>query len=436
MASSVNERELVLECLLMITRDGEYSHIVLKNVLDRYQYLDKKERAFITRVVNGTLERMIEIDAIINQFSKVKVNKMKPVIRTILRSSVYQMKYMDSVPDSAVCNEAVKLAKKKGFVNLTGFVNGVLRNIGRNLDLVTYPDKTDVLNWLSIRYSLPEWILKNWLAVYDCGTVEQMAKAFLVEKPLTVRYSAEKISREDLLYLLKEEGVKAEEVPGVPCALYLSAYDHLALLPSFQRGFYQVQDLSSMQVALWAEPKKGDSVIDVCAAPGGKAIHMAELLRGTGYVEARDLTEYKVNLIRENIMRSGLLNIEAKCQDATVFDSESVNKADIVIADLPCSGLGVLGKKPDLKYKMTESMQKELEQLQRKILSVVQAYVKPGGRLLYSTCTINRGENEENARWFVNQYPEYHMVKDRQMLPGIDAGDGFYIAMFQRRNHE
>ena len=197
-----------------------------------------------------------------------------------------------------------------------------------------------------------------------------------------------------------------------------------------------MQDLSSMQVALWAEPKKGDSVIDVCAAPGGKAIHMAELLRGTGYVEARDLTEYKVNLIRENIMRSGLLNIEAKCQDATVFDSESVNKADIVIADLPCSGLGVLGKKPDLKYKMTESMQKELEQLQRKILSVVQAYVKPGGRLLYSTCTINRGENEENARWFVNQYPEYHMVKDRQMLPGIDAGDGFYIAMFQRRNHE
>ena len=237
MASSVNERELVLECLLMITRDGEYSHIVLKNVLDRYQYLDKKERAFITRVVNGTLERMIEIDAIINQFSKVKVNKMKPVIRTILRSSVYQMKYMDSVPDSAVCNEAVKLAKKKGFVNLTGFVNGVLRNIGRNLDLVTYPDKTNVLNWLSIRYSLPEWILKNWLAVYDCGTVEQMAKAFLVEKPLTVRYSADKISREDLLYLLKEEGVKAEEVPGVPCALYLSAYDHLASLPSFQKGF-------------------------------------------------------------------------------------------------------------------------------------------------------------------------------------------------------
>ena len=436
MASSVNERELVLECLLMITRDGEYSHIVLKNVLDRYQYLDKKERAFITRVVNGTLERMIEIDTIINQFSKVKVNKMKPVIRTILRSSVYQLKYMDSVPDSAVCNEAVKLAKKRGFVNLTGFVNGVLRSISRNLDNVTYPDKMDELNWLSIRCSIPEWILKEWFAAYDRDTVERMAEAFLQEKPLTVRYHTDKISREDLLYLLKEEGVKAEEVPDVPCALYLSDYDHLAALPSFQKGFYQVQDLSSMQVALWADPKEGDFIIDVCAAPGGKAIHMAELLRGTGHVEARDLTEYKVNLIRENIMRSGLSNIEAICQDATVRDPDSVEKADIVIADLPCSGLGVLGKKPDLKYKMTESMQKELEELQRRILSVVQAYVKPGGRLLYSTCTINRGENEENARWFEKNYPEFQMIREKQMLPGIDSGDGFYIAMFQRINHE
>ena len=165
MASSVNVREIVLETILLITKDGEYSHIALKNVLDKYQYLDKKERAFITRVVDGTLERMIEIDYIINQFSKVKVNKMKPVIRTIMRSAVYQLKYMDSVPDSAVCNEAVKLATRKGFTNLKGFVNGVLRNISRNLAEVKYPEKSEPLAYLSVKYSIPEWILKNWMKV-------------------------------------------------------------------------------------------------------------------------------------------------------------------------------------------------------------------------------------------------------------------------------
>ena len=222
MASSVNERELVLDTLLMITKDGEYSHIVLKNVLDQYQYLEKKERAFITRVVNGTLERMIEIDAVINQFSKVKVNKMKPVIRTILRLSVYQMLYMDSVPDSAVCNEAVKLAQKRGFVNLKGFVNGVLRNIGRNKDKIQYPDEKDTLAWLSMRYSLPEWILKEWLAVYDRETVERMAAEFLEEKPLTVRYNERKIGRKEFLHRLEKEGVTVREDPDVPCAMYLS----------------------------------------------------------------------------------------------------------------------------------------------------------------------------------------------------------------------
>lgn len=436
MQASVNERELVLDMLLQITRDGEYSHIVLKNVLDKYQYLDKRERAFITRVVNGTLEHMIEIDYIINQFSKVKANKMKPVIRTIMRSSVYQMKYMDSVPDSAVCNEAVKLAGKRGFVNLKGFVNGVLRNISRNLDKISYPDKKDTVAYISVRYSLPEWLVKQWLRVYDAETVEGIGEAFLKENPLTVRFDEHKITKEELIKILEEEGVTVAEDEQVPCALYLSGYDHLGALKSFCDGLYQVQDLSSMQVALWAKPKEGDQVIDVCAAPGGKAIHIAELLNGTGHVEARDLSEDKVDLIRDNIERSGLKNIDAVCQDATIEDSEKKESADIVIADLPCSGLGVLGKKPDLRYKMNEQTEKELVQLQRQILSVVNTYVKPGGKLLYSTCTIHREENEGNVEWFLETYPEFELVKDKQMLPGKDAGDGFYIAMLKRVNHE
>ena len=433
MGNTVNDRELILEILLAVTRDGEYSHIALRNVLENYQYLDKSERAFITRITEGTLERMIELDYIINQFSKTKVNKMKPVIRTIIRSAVYQLKYMDSVPDSAVCNEAVKLAGKRGFSGLKGFVNGVLRNISRNLDNVKYPDKSDTVKWLSVIYSMPEWIITEWLKNYDREMVEKMLQAFLAERPTTIRCNLSQISREKLAEELKKEGVKVRLCDTVDSALFISGYDYLGALESFRTGHFQVQDISSMEVAEWADPKEDEYIIDVCAAPGGKSLHLADKLAGKGHVEARDLTPYKVDLIRDNIARIGIDNIEAVCQDATVYDEASEKKADILIADLPCSGLGVLGKKTDLKYKMNPETQEELVHLQRKILSVVHRYVKSGGKLLYSTCTIHRAENQENAAWFAEQYPEFELVRERQFLPGVDDSDGFYIAEFVRK---
>lgn len=433
MGNTVNDRELILEILLAVTRDGEYSHIALRNVLENYQYLDKSERAFITRVTEGTLERMIELDYIINQFSKTKVNKMKPVIRTIIRSAVYQLKYMDSVPDSAVCNEAVKLAGKRGFSGLKGFVNGVLRNISRNLDNVKYPDKSDTVKWLSVMYSMPEWIITEWLKNYDREMVEKILQAFFAERPTTIRCNLSQISREELAEELKKEGVKVRLCDTVDSALYISGYDYLGALESFRTGHFQVQDISSMEVAEWAAPKEDEYIIDVCAAPGGKSLHLADKLAGKGHVEARDLTPYKVDLIRDNIARIGIDNIEAVCQDATVYDEASEKKADILIADLPCSGLGVLGKKTDLKYKMNPDTQEELVHLQREILSVVHRYVKSGGKLLYSTCTIHRAENQENAAWFAEQYPEFELVRERQFLPGVDDSDGFYIAEFVRK---
>lgn len=436
MASSVNERELIMEILLSITRDGEYSHIALRGVLENYQYLDKQQRAFITRVTEGTLENMIEIDYIIDQFSKTKVKKMKPIIRTIIRSAVYQLKYMDSVPDSAVCNEAVKLAAKRGFYNLKGFVNGVLRNISRNLDQIQYPSEKDTVRYFSVKYSMPEWILEKWLEVYDVETVETMLKDFLVEKPTSIRCNLNKISGEELKELLQKAGVTVEDNPLLPYAYYISGYDYLGALESFENGYFQVQDVSSMMVSEWADPKEGDHIIDVCAAPGGKSLHLADKLQGSGQVIARDLTEYKVNLIRENIERSKMENIIAEVQDATKLREDSVETADILIADLPCSGLGVLGKKTDLKYKMTKETQNDLIGLQRQMLRVVQTYVKPGGKLVYSTCTINKGENEENAEWFLQQFPEYELIKQKQMLPGIDGSDGFYIALFRKKSDQ
>lgn len=431
--AKVNTRDLVVEILLLVTRDGQYSHIALNQVLEKYQYLDKSDRAFITRVTEGTLERMIELDYITDQFSKVKVKKMKPVIRAIVRSAVYQLKYMDSVPDSAVCNEAVKLAVSRGFGGLRGFVNGVLRSIARNLDSVQYPPE-GTKEYLSVRYSMPPWILEQWLAWYTPEQVEQMLRNFLEEKPTSIRCNLHQISREDLKRKLAGEGVKAEEVPELPCALLISGYDYLGALPSFQEGDFQVQDISSMLVAEGANPREGDYIIDVCAAPGGKALHLADKLRGTGMVQARDISDYKVGLIWDNIRRAGMENIEAVRWDATVLDEESVEKADIVIADLPCSGLGVLGRKSDLKYRMTREGEKELAALQRQILSQVWRYVKPGGKLVYSTCTINREENEENAAWFQAEYPEFRLVSEEQLLPGQQAGDGFYIAVFVRKD--
>ena len=429
----INLREIILGALMDIVEEEQYSHIVLKDVLEKYQYLDKRDRAFITRVTEGTLENMLQMDYIIERFSKVKVENMKPVIRNILRMSVYQLKYMDSVPDSAVCNEAVKLAGKRGFSGLKGFVNGVLRNISRNLDNVKYPDKSDTVKWLSVIYSMPEWIITEWLKNYDREMVEKMLQAFLAERPTTIRCNLSQISREELAEELKKEGVKVRLCDTVDSALFISGYDYLGALESFRTGHFQVQDISSMEVAEWADPKEEEYIIDVCAAPGGKSLHLADKLAGKGHVEARDLTPYKVDLIRDNIARMGIDNIEAVCQDATVYDEASEKKADILIADLPCSGLGVLGKKTDLKYKMNPDTQEELVHLQRKILSVVHHYVKSGGKLLYSTCTIHRAENQENAAWFAEQYPEFELVRERQFLPGVDDSDGFYIAEFVRK---
>lgn len=448
MTKAINEREIVLEVLLEITEHGMYSHIVLRDVLNKYQYLEKKERSFITRVTEGTLEHMMEIDYILDQFSKVKVKKMKPVIRNIMRSAVYQMKYMDSVPASAACNEAVKLAVRKGFGSLRGFVNGVLRNVARNLDQIEYP--TEPLKRLSIQYSMPEWILNLWLKAYDSDVVEQMLQAFQRETPLTIRCNLRMVTPKQLKEHLEAEGVTVKVHPYLEYAFHISGFDYLGDLESFQNGEFSVQDISSMLVSELAGPKEGDYVIDVCAAPGGKSLHMAEKLNGSGHVEARDLTEYKVGLIQENIERTGLSNVEAVQQDALIFDETSVGKADIVLADLPCSGLGVLAKKTDLKYKATKEGADSLAKLQREMLKNVQAYVKDEGKLVYSTCTINPAENMDNVHWFLNEYPEFELidihgslceelqkdVKENgciQLLPGVHQSDGFFLACMKKR---
>lgn len=424
--NQINLRNLVLEMFLE-TNKGRKSHIVLKENLDKHRELDKQQRAFVTRLYQGTLEKQIELDYIINQFSRTPVDKLKPVIREILRMSVYQIKYMDSVPESAVCNEAVKLAVKRKFVNLKGFVNGVTRNIARNIENVEYPEEP--LEKLSITYSMPKWIIQMWNEEYGKEKTEEILKGVYGDRPTTVRCNASKAQIEDIIASLEYKNIKIEKSPLYENALFISDYDNLSSLDVFQAGMITVQDLSSMMAGIAANPKKGDYIIDVCAAPGGKSLHMAELLEGTGMVEARDLTEYKVNLIKENNSRMRYKNIKAIVKDATEPDLESVEKADIVMADLPCSGLGVIGNKSDIKYNISREQINELVQLQRKILKVVSTYVKPGGRLIFSTCTVNKSENIGNVEWIEKNLP-FRLVSLEGILPKQLAGKEGYVQIF------
>lgn len=450
----MNEREICLELVMEAAEQGEYVHVLLRNALDRYVGLDKRERSFIVRVTEGTIEYMLQLDAVINRYSRTKTDKMKPVIRNLLRISVYQILYMDSVPDSAVCNEAVKLAVKRKFHGLKGFVNGVLRTISREAETLTFHS-------LSEKYSMPQWIVNMWLHDYGEAMTEKILRAFLEPKRLYVRRSLTNCTKEQLLESLKKDGISWETAPYIDEALLLHVSDNLYSLEAFRKGYFQVQDISSMLVSIAAMPKEGDQILDVCAAPGGKALHMSDLLYHTGMVEARDLTDYKVALIEENIERIGFTNIHTRKWDALEFDPAWENRADIVIADLPCSGLGVIGRKMDIKYHTSTEQIQNLQQLQRNILDTVYRYTKPGGTLIYSTCTISKAENEENVRWLLENYPlesvdltdcevlssmgtassadEWQTERDTlragyiQLLPGLHKCDGFFIAKFKRK---
>lgn len=430
-------------------REGT-AHIAIRNALSKYQFLPRQERAFITRVCEGTLEYRILIDYIIDSYSKVTVDKMKPAIREILRSGVYQIKFMDSVPDSAVCNEAVKLAQRKGFYNLKPFVNGVLRTIAREYKNLELPSREqDLVRFLSVKYSMPENLVNRWLEAYGEEKTEMILAEFLKEKPVTVRCRIHKYPQEEIYRSLTEQGVKVTPAPYLSYAYEISDYNHILALDAFIQGKIQVQDVSSMLVAEVADPKKGDYIIDMCAAPGGKSLHVGDKMGDYGTVDARDVSQQKVDLIEENINRLDSINVQARVMDATVFDVDSELKADIVLADVPCSGYGVIGKKPEIKYRVTPQKQEEIVILQRTILDRAAEYVKPGGVLVFSTCTIAKEENEENMMWFMNNHPfklesldpflpqELHSETTAlgylQLLPGVHKTDGFFIAKFRRK---
>jgi len=464
-----NTREIVLDALVEITEEGRYSHLVLRDVLDKYDYLDRQERAFIMKVTEGTVERLITIDYTVNCFSKVRTERMKPVIRAILRSAVFQMMYLDNVPVSAVVNEAVKLAVKRGFGGLRGFVNGVLRSIDRGRALLSWPDReTDTVSYLSVVYSLPPWIAGQWLKRFGLDVTEKMASSFFGGRDTYIRINTSRTEAESYCRVLEKAGISVSVSRFMPNAVSVSGYDSIRAIPGYKEGLFQVQDISSMIVGEAAVIRPDSRCLDVCASPGGKTVHLADRIlscaaRKTekemtpGVVVSCDISEYKLGLIRDNVSRCRFRNVETVSADARVHRKEWENSFDIVVADLPCSGLGVLGRKSDLKYRMTPEKTEELSLLQAEILKNVRTYVKPGGMLLFSTCTISESENEKNAEMLAGYddmervdpgtlVPE--MVRQAfsllpsavgmtsrgyvQLLPGILPCDGFFLACFRK----
>lgn len=425
-----SEREIALDLLLEILEKKKFSHLALKDTLDRYPEKSAQQRAFITRLTEGTVERVITLDYVLNSFSKIKVNKMKPFIRNLLRFSTYQILYME-LPDAAACNEAVKLAEKRGFSGLKGFVNAVLRNIARQKAMIVFPEGDE---GLSVRYSVPLWMVLHLKQAYGAEQTDQILQNLTSEdKGLCVRLNESRYSRNVILEALKKDGVTPVPHPLGAGAWLLKGYETVAALRSFQMGMFQVQDYASMMPGetVKEDIRPGMTVIDVCAAPGGKSLHLADLLCGTGRVISRDISEKKIEKIRENRMRCGFTNMTEEVWDAIQFREDSVELADIVLADLPCSGLGILAKKPDIRYNSSEESMKELAQLQREIVSVVWQYVKPGGILVYSTCTMNPAENEKNTAWFLSQFP-FKKESEKQYFPISGLSDGFYVAKLRR----
>ncbi len=443
---SVNVRGLALETLLAVMEDGGQSHFVIRETLDAHPELTQQEKSFYRRLTAGTIACALQLDYILDAFSSVRTKKMKPAIREIMRMAVFQFLYMDAVPDAAAVNEAVKLTRKFGFRGLTGFVNGVLRAVSRGIGGVKYPSMAeDPVRSLEIRYSMPSYLVKKWIDEFGTETTEQICRGFMEKRPVTVRLRGPRA--EELTRLYEEEERKA---PYVPDAWYMENAGSLAALPEFRDGSVIVQDVSSQMAVRAAGIRPGDMILDVCAAPGGKSILAADLAGPEGHVRSCDISEKRAARIVENVKRCRLENIDVVVRDARKIDEFP---ADVVICDVPCTGYGDIGRKPEIRYRATEENSRELVRLQREILRASVSHVRPGGTLLFSTCTFGHRENQDSFLWLQKEFGLQPVdLTDRipaavaalpgvretaaqgyvQLLPGFAKCDGFFFSVLTR----
>jgi len=445
---SDNIREIILDTLLALDTGNSKSHLLIRDVLDKYDYLDARDKAFYKRVTEGTIMKQLTLDYVINRYSKKPVEKCKPVIRAVLRMSAYQILFMEKIPDNAVCDEAVKLVRKRSFESFCPFVNGILRNICKDKEKVlAFDDITDEITRLSVAYSMPEWLVRMFKK--EQKNVRELLASFDTIKPTCVRIRNE-AHKDEIISKWTSQGVRYRESSIVEDAYLLESFEGAYSLFGFSEGDIIVQDESSMLVGLATGLKKGDDavVIDVCAAPGGKTSHVADILFPRGRVISCDVSDTKTALITDNIERLGLTNVEVRVQDATAYDEALRETADVLICDVPCSGLGIIGRKSDIRYNISNEAMKGICDLQKEIIDNVWKYLKPGGIMIYSTCTIHKAENEKMVKYITENLPfEGESLKGFlpdsvigdgdscmiQLLPNVHGTDGFFIARLKKK---
>lgn len=432
-----------------IMRKGAYSGIEIRKKLDK-SHLDRLDRALVTEIVNGTLRNLIKIDWIINGFVKLNPKKISQNIRDILRCGTYQIIFLDKIPDSAVCNESVELAKKYGNQGAARFTNGVLRNISRNKNNIIMPDKSNYIEYLSIEYSHPVWMVELWINSYGIDFTRELLKANNKVPPLTIRVNKLKSDKKEIMKALDNLGIYYTEGLYNDEAISIKGASSLDEIDLFKEGYFQVQDESSMLVGNIMNPKAGDFIIDVCSAPGGKATHLAEIMGNKGKIIARDVHKHKLNLIEQNCKRLGITIIETQLFDAINLDERFIGKADGVLVDAPCSGLGLVRRRPDLRWKRTPEDIAKLSKLQLSILRKASLHVKSGGTLVYSTCTLCKEENIQMVKRFLSENSSFSLDNIEKLLPqsvdapnkkdgylelypSIHGTDGFFIARMIKR---
>lgn len=418
MSNISKPREAALKALVSWEKDGAYLNIALRSILAEAG-MDARDNALATTIAFGVMKNSLYLDNIIKNLSSVKLKKLSVWIHNILRIGVFCLRFLDRIPVSATVNECVRLARRYGHKASAGYVNAVLRASASSGDFL--PEDKESGEYISIRYSFPLWLVEMWKKE---GYGEDFFAAMNTEPPVTVRLNTLKSNS------LPEEFHKIDFLPhGYNYSGGGSVENH----PLFADGIITVQDGASQKAISSFRIKEDMKILDLCSAPGGKTAYMAQLMNNTGEIISCDIHEHKLSLIENNLKRLGVTNTKVMLNDATVLCKDFEDKFDRVLADVPCSGLGVLRRKPDIKWSKTEADTRELAEIQQKIFENAALYVKKGGMLMYSTCTVNRIENEDRVKEFLSLHPEFTLLEERQLLPDKDNTDGFFYAVLERK---
>ena len=436
-------RETALRTLLACRRQGAWSDGYLKKAI-REDGLDRRDAAFATRLCFGVLQNQLCLDWYLARLSRTPLDKLDGAVLCSLRLALYQIREMDRVPERAAVNEAVELTRKYcRNPRAAGMVNGILRGYLRQRDTLPQPEGTSWEETMSLRYSHPQWLVEAFSARLGREGAQALLAADNQQPPTTVQVNALRSTPEQVLDSLAAQGVQGAAHPWLPGCLTLAGTGDLERLEAYQQGWFYVQDAAARLAVLAAGPEPGQRVLDCCAAPGGKSFACAIRMEGRGEVVSCDIHPHKIRLLEAGRERLGLACLRPMLQDAARFRPEWAEGFDLVMADVPCSGLGIIRKKPDIRYKAPGPLE-GLPRVQRAILDNSARYVRPGGRLLYATCTLLERENEAVVEWFLARHPDFALERFdlpgiglsegmRTLWPHIHGTDGFFMARLARR---